>query len=200
MSAPADPYRLTRQTFRLARLPIPDPIAWPLAWLTTRVYLRPRGHTVEDISACRAAGVYRGPLLLIHGSDDVVVPASHLERLAAAARAARGPGAPPVETLVVPGGQHSWLYESPAFRRTVAGFFARSLDGPLTPDAAADRAEAVPATRLPDPIPTLSAAEAEPGGLRSLASLARNRMRDRTPPPAQTASRSDDPRDLAPTG
>ena len=46
VSTPADPYRLTRQTFRLARLPIPGPIAWPLAWLTTRVYLRPRGHTV----------------------------------------------------------------------------------------------------------------------------------------------------------
>ena len=45
-SAPADPYRLTRQTFRLAHLPIPDPIAYPLAWLTTRVYLRPRGHDV----------------------------------------------------------------------------------------------------------------------------------------------------------
>ncbi len=46
-STPADPYRLTRQTFRLARLPIPDPIAYPLAWLTTHVYLRPRGHVVE---------------------------------------------------------------------------------------------------------------------------------------------------------
>ena len=45
-STPADPYRLTRQTFRLAHLPIPDPIAYPLAWLTTRVYLRPRGHVV----------------------------------------------------------------------------------------------------------------------------------------------------------
>ena len=45
-SSPAGPYRLTRQTFRLARLPIPDLIAYPLAWLTTRVYLRPRGHVV----------------------------------------------------------------------------------------------------------------------------------------------------------
>ena len=45
-SSPADPLRLTRQTFRLAHLPIPDPIAYPLAWLTTRVYLRPRGHRV----------------------------------------------------------------------------------------------------------------------------------------------------------
>src|SRR5262249_25860203 len=30
-STPADPYRLTRLTFRLAHLPIPDPLAYPLA-------------------------------------------------------------------------------------------------------------------------------------------------------------------------
>src|SRR6185295_9543628 len=47
-SAPADPWRLTRQTFRLARLPFPGWVAWPLAWLTTRVYLRPRGHRVGE--------------------------------------------------------------------------------------------------------------------------------------------------------
>src|SRR3990170_881210 len=54
----ADPYRLTRQTFRLARLPIPDPIAWPLAWLTPRVYLQPRGHDVHSISATAAIRRY----------------------------------------------------------------------------------------------------------------------------------------------
>ncbi len=107
---PADPYRLTRQTFRLAHLPIPDPIAYPLAWLTTRVYLRPRGHRVDDISASTAIARYDGPILLAHGSDDAVVPPAHMARLAAAARAGRstrgtGPGAPvaPIETLLVPG-------------------------------------------------------------------------------------------------
>ena len=50
-STPADPARLTRQTFRLANLPIPGLIAWPLAWLTTLVYLRPRGHTIASVSA-----------------------------------------------------------------------------------------------------------------------------------------------------
>ena len=112
MSTPADPYRLTRQTFRLARLPIPDPIAYPLAWLTTRVYLRPRGHTVASISAARAVAAYRGPLLLLHGAEDTVVPPSHLERLARAARATRrGVDEAPVETSIVEGGHHSWLYE-----------------------------------------------------------------------------------------
>ena len=85
-SAPADPYRLTRQTFRLARLPIPDPIAYPLAWLTTRVYLRPRRHVVADISASAAIARYAGPILLVHGADDDVVPVAHLGRLAEAAR------------------------------------------------------------------------------------------------------------------
>ena len=88
-SSPADPYRLTRQTFRLAQLPIPDPIAYPLAWLTTRVYLRPRGHDVRSISASAAIARYRGPILLAHGDDDAVVPSSHLTRLARAARASR---------------------------------------------------------------------------------------------------------------
>ena len=50
-SSPADPYRLTRQTFRLAKLPLPGPFAWPLAWLTTHVFLTPRGHTVRGVSA-----------------------------------------------------------------------------------------------------------------------------------------------------
>ena len=88
-SSPVGPYRLTRQTFRLARLPIPDLIAYPLAVLTTRVYLRPRGHRVTAISAAAAIARYRGPVLLAHGENDSVVPRSHLGRLAAAARAAR---------------------------------------------------------------------------------------------------------------
>ena len=88
-STPADPYRLTRQTFRLAHLPLPDPIAYPLAWLTTRVYLRPRGHVVRDVSASDAIARYRGPVLLAHGELDSVVPPAHMARLAAAARAGR---------------------------------------------------------------------------------------------------------------
>jgi pimeloyl-ACP methyl ester carboxylesterase len=88
-SGPADPYRLTRQTFRLARLPIPDPIAYPLAWLTTRVYLKPRGHVVDEVSATTAIARYRGPILLAHGDLDQVVPFGHMSRLAAAARRAR---------------------------------------------------------------------------------------------------------------
>ncbi len=173
-SGPADPYRLTRQTFRLARLPIPDLIAYPLAWLTTRVYVRPRGHAVDDISAATAIARYDGPVLLIHGSEDDVVPVAHLDRLAAAARNARAgdPFAAEVETLIVDGGGHSWLYEDQGYRRTVAAFLTRSMGGPLDPRTAADLAGATDASRIPDGEAQFDAVTSTPGGLRTLAQVA----------------------------
>lgn len=173
-SGPADPYRLTRQTFRLARLPIPDPIAYPLAWLTTRVYLKPRRHVVGDVSATAAIARYRGPVLLAHGNLDQVVPFSHLGRLAAAARRARAgdPEAAPVETLVVDGGHHSWLYEDAGYRSTVARFLARTLGGPLPPDEAAAIAAATHVERLLDAEAQFAAVDATPGGFRGLARVA----------------------------
>lgn len=173
-SGPADPYRLTRQTFRLANLPIPDPIAYPLAWLTTRVYLRPRGHTVEEISAAAAIGRYEGPILLAHGDADRVVPVAHMARLARAARAGRAddPDAAPVETLVLPGGEHSWSYESPVYRAAVARFLATFLDGPLEPEEAARVAAATLAERIPDGEARFSAVDETPGGFRTLAQVA----------------------------
>jgi uncharacterized protein len=167
-SSPADPWRLTRQTFRLARLPFPDAIAYPLAWLTTRVYLRPRGHRVADISATAALRRIGAPVLLVHGTADTVVPVAHLDRLARLT----GLTGHPIEQLVIEGGQHSWLYEFPLYRRTVASFLARVLGGPLAPDEAGARAEAVDARRLPDTIRPPTQVEQEPGGFRSLAQLA----------------------------
>jgi pimeloyl-ACP methyl ester carboxylesterase len=173
-SGTADPYRLTRQTFRLARLPIPDPIAYPLAWLTTRVYLQPRGHLVADVSASTAIARYDGPVLLAHGAHDVVVPPVHMARLAATARAARaGDGiAAAVETLLVEDGQHSWLYEDAGYRRTVAGFLTRALGGPLDPATAAELAATTHAERIHDGEGPFAAVEATSGGLRTLAQVA----------------------------
>jgi pimeloyl-ACP methyl ester carboxylesterase len=173
-STPADPNRLTRQTFRLARLPIPDPIAYPLAWLTTHVYLRPRRHVVDDISASAAITRYRGPILLVHGDDDDVVPITHLVRLAAAARRARAgdASAGSVETLIVPGGQHSWLYEDARYRAEVARFLSTALDGPLTPLHAASLAAATEALRVPAAEERLSAVDTMPGGFRTLIDVA----------------------------
>ena len=176
VATPADSYRLTRQTFRLARLPLPDPIAWPLAWLTTRVYLRPRGHTVASVNATRAVREIEAPVMLVHGDQDGAVPVAHLAKLAAARRASRPQAV--TETMVIAGGRHSWLYEFPAYRAAIARFLAAALGGPLDPDEAAPIAEAVPAVRLPEP-ERLTALDEEPGGFRSLAGLLRRRERPR---------------------
>jgi alpha-beta hydrolase superfamily lysophospholipase len=167
-SSPSDPYRLTRQTFRLAHLPLPDPIAFPLAWLTTHVYLQPRGHRIATISASAALTTHDRPIFLVHGDADDVVPFPHLERLLrVAAKSGRR-----VESLVIPGGRHSWLYEFEEYRRAVAAFLATALGGPYSPAEAADRAGAVAAQRLPAGETPFNAVEAEPGGFRTLAGVA----------------------------
>ncbi len=177
VSTPADPARLTRQTFRLANLPIPGPIAWPLAWLTTQVYLRPRGHTIASVSATHAVREIGVPVLLAHGTDDGVVPVTDVDRLAAARRAALPLAV--TETIVVAGGRHSWLYEFSEYRSAIGRFLATSLGGPLPPDRAAAVAESVDARRLPEP-ERLTTLDEEPGGLRSLTRLLR---RHGTPAP-----------------
>lgn len=172
-SAPSDPYALTRQTFRLARLPIPSLIAQPLARLTTWVYLRPRGHRVPDISASNAIERYDGPVLLAHGDQDAIVPVSHLARLARAGRRsrARDPRKGTVETLMVVGGLHSWLYEDPGYRRTVARMLTRSLGGPLDPEIAGEIAAATQAMRVPDADAPFAAVDGSQRGLRGLAQV-----------------------------
>lgn len=195
-STPADPYRLTRQTFRLANLPLPGPFAWPLAWLTTHVFLQPRGHTVKSVSAARAIERYAGPVLLIHGDADRVVPFSHLATLENAAQKAREsePGAPDVEVLAIPGGEHSWLYEFAQYRGTVARFLTEAFDGPLTLDVAEAIARATPATRLPQREHPFSSIKPDEGGLKTLAKAIRMAGASRieqvpASEPAETAAR-----------
>ena len=166
VSAPADAWGMVRQTFRLARLPFPGAIAGPLAWLTTRVFLRPRGHRMAAISARHALARYAGPLLVVHGADDTIMPVAHAYRIAAAAAETRrgDPAAGPVELSIIAVGGHSWLFEDEGYRRTVAGFLARHLGGPLSPAEAADRAGAVDARRLPDPeVPIIGDRATRPG-------------------------------------
>jgi uncharacterized protein len=171
-SAPSDPHRLTRQTFRLAHLPIPDPIAYPLAWLTARVYLRPRHHRIAAVSARDAIGAYAGPILLVHGRHDTVVPISHLTRLVAAAgNARRSSGFAPLEVLIVPEGRHSWLHEDETYRRTVARFLAEWLGGPYSPSDAAVRAAASNALRLPEQDEAFTAITEAPSRLRTVVEL-----------------------------
>ncbi|MEO5703821.1 MAG: alpha/beta hydrolase [Candidatus Limnocylindrales bacterium] len=174
-STPADPYRLTRQTFRLAKLPLPGPVAWPLAWVTTHIFVQPRGHTVKSVSATRAIERYRGPVLLIHGDADRVVPFSHLAALEKAAQKARehDPTAPHVEVLGIPGGEHSWLYEFSAYRGAVARFLTDAFGGPLKPAEAEASARATPAARLPQREHPFSSIKPDEGGLKTLAKAIR---------------------------
>jgi pimeloyl-ACP methyl ester carboxylesterase len=177
-ATPADPRRLTRQTFRLARLPIPEPFATPLAALTSRIYVRPRGHIVADLSASRAVARYAGPILLIHGAEDSVVPAAHMSHLERAARRGRRArisagieAGPPVASLLVGGGHHSWLYEHDTYRRTVARFLTEALGGVGEPAAAAERAASVDARRIPDPDEAFAAVTVGSGTRRTVAEL-----------------------------
>jgi dipeptidyl aminopeptidase/acylaminoacyl peptidase len=174
-STPADPYRLTRQTFRLARLPFPGPLAWPLAWVTTHVFVQPRGHTVRSVSAARAIERYAGPVLLIHGDADRVVPFSHVATLEDAAQRAREhqPGAPDIEVLAIPGGEHSWLYEFATYRGAVARFLTEAFGGPLEPGEAEAIARATPATRLPQREHRFSAIKPDESGLKTFAKAIR---------------------------
>lgn len=162
-ATPADPYRLTRQTFRLAHLPIPDVVAYPLAWLTTRVYLQPRGRAAGDISATEALRRYAGPVLALHGTEDRVVPFVHLARLTEAGRRSRSgdPAARPIESVAIPDGMHSWLYEFPAYREAIGRFLAETFGGPLTPDQAADVAAGIDVRRPTEPDHGFSALETD---------------------------------------
>jgi pimeloyl-ACP methyl ester carboxylesterase len=152
MSSPADIVRITRETFDLAELQIPGFLATPLAFLTAAIMLVPRRHSIDDADTCLAASRYRGSLFLLHGEDDNGVPAAHMDLIAQAARETRKPGDASVETMVVAGYGHRWLYEQADVRRRVAGFLARSLGGPLSPDAAADRAAKCVVERPEDPV------------------------------------------------
>lgn len=150
-STPSDPRRLVSETFRLAGLHFPAAVAGPLSWLTTREFIRQRGHRIRDISAIEAIATYRGPILLIHGVQDRVIPSVHAERLRTAAVTARGGDASNVDLLLVADGGHTWLYENEAYRRRIAAFLARSVGGPFSPAEAADAAGATTVSRLPEP-------------------------------------------------
>jgi alpha-beta hydrolase superfamily lysophospholipase len=151
VSAPADIVRMTRRTFEMAGMPVPAVIATPLAWLTARVLLFPRGDSIEQASATAAAERYRGPLLVMHGEQDRAVPVAHLQLIAEAARSTRGPRDAPVETLILPQVGHRWLYEDPEARRKAALFFARTLASPVAPDEASERAAACVVERPANP-------------------------------------------------
>ena len=166
ISAPADIVRMTRRTFEMAEMKIPGIVATPLAWLTARVLLSPRGDSLSDASATAAAARYRGPLFLLHGAQDRAVPVAHMQLIAQAARSTRGPGDAPVEELVLSEFGHRWLYEAPEARRRVASFLAEALAGPIAPEEAGDRAAACVVERPANPTYGFGALGAGPAAPR----------------------------------
>jgi hypothetical protein len=128
--------------------------------------------------------------LLAHGDEDAVMPASHLGRLERAALAARAgdPTAGCVETLRIAGGQHSWLYEDPSYRRAVARFLAEACGGPIDPAEAGEIAAATPAERIPDGEARFEAIAESPGGIRTLVRVA---LPGATRPPARADASPD---------
>ena len=94
---------------------------------------------------------------------------------AAARRARRGRirRPTPVETLVVPGGQHSWLYEDAGLSGGCRRFLAAALGGPLDPDeAAAHRRGHAGAAHPGRRGARCRAVDTMPGGFRTLAQVA----------------------------
>jgi hypothetical protein len=94
--------------------------------------------------------------------------------------------------LIVTGGQHSWLYEDPGYRRAVARTLTVACGGPLDPDVAGEIAAATPASRIPYAETAFGAIEDEPGGFRTLAQVAlpgatRPRVLDTEPGPTAPA-------------
>jgi pimeloyl-ACP methyl ester carboxylesterase len=153
MSAPSDLVRMTRQTFELAEMNIPRPIATPMAMLTAAVLLAPRRHSVDDASALVAASRYRGPLLLIHGEQDHGVPVAHVWLIEQAATSSRrGPGEAPVDVLTLADFGHRWLYEDAECRRRTAAFFAAALGSPVSLEKAGELAAACVVERPSDPV------------------------------------------------
>ena len=189
-AAPADPRRLTRRTFQLAGLTMPGPVANPLAALTTRVYLRPRGHAPSAVSAAAAVVRYAGPILIVHGARDEIVGPDHAVRLDRAARRMAGRE---VELLILPEGRHRWLYEDAAYRGRIAAFLARHLAGAPAPDRAAARAVATRVLRPADTDGPSSALERPTAAASALAAAASARAAEGPAAVAPTSSGLDGP-------
>jgi dienelactone hydrolase len=115
--------------------------------------LAPRGHSLDDASASANAARYRGPLLLMHGENDRGVPVAHLGLIAEAAWSTRtDPDAARVETLILSGFGHRWLYEAAEARQRAAFFLAEALGGPVSPEKAGELAAACVVERPENPV------------------------------------------------
>jgi len=89
----------------------------PLAF---RLVERRIGFRFRDVAPERVIGSAHARFLLIHGSDDVVVPVSNARRLAAAGGAA-------VQTWIIPGRGHSDPHRESGMAARLTAFFGEAL-------------------------------------------------------------------------
>ncbi len=97
----------------------------PLAF---RLIERRIGFRFRDVAPERVIARSRARFLLIHGTDDVVVPVSNAWKLAAA-------GGAGVEAWIIPGRGHSDPHREPEMARRLAAFLRVSLGAPAAPAA-----------------------------------------------------------------
>ncbi|CAA9267623.1 MAG: hypothetical protein AVDCRST_MAG77-3744 [uncultured Chloroflexi bacterium] len=117
--------RLGRQPFRGTSL-LADRLADLVLDLVDVLLQRRFGFRFDDVHPLRdATRLVPRPLLLIHGEDDEVVPASHARRIAAAA----GNAGVSLETWFVPDCDHCGAYflDRPRYCGRVAAFFRKYL-------------------------------------------------------------------------
>jgi uncharacterized protein len=106
----------------------------PLAF---RLVERRIGTRFRRIAPERVIGAARARFLLIHGTDDVVVPVSHAHRLAAAAGAA-------ARTWILPGRGHSDPHREGDMAATLTTFFTDALSAPSGSGEAGSRGTGAP--------------------------------------------------------
>ncbi|MFZ5818168.1 MAG: alpha/beta hydrolase [Bacillota bacterium] len=111
VAAFADPWQASADLLNAQRLP-------------GELVMRRIGRHVESFIGCRFETIrpearireVQVPTLLIHGTEDEVVPVAHFHRLAKAA-------GPNVETMLLPGADHDAVKSHPAVLQRVARFF-----------------------------------------------------------------------------
>jgi fermentation-respiration switch protein FrsA (DUF1100 family) len=101
----------------------------PFAAISDYFLARSAGYRGRDVAPLRVVDqLAPRPLLLIHGTDDDMIPVSHAYRLYDAAR-------DPKELWIAPGANHCGAYflDRPAYCQRVAAFFERALAAQAIP-------------------------------------------------------------------
>ncbi len=96
----------------------------PFAAISDYFLLRSAGYRGRDVAPLRVVDKLAGrPLLLIHGTDDDMIPVSHAHRLYKAAQE-------PKELWLAPGANHCGAYflDRPTYCQRVASFLAQGLE------------------------------------------------------------------------